>query len=116
MSSQKPSGIEVNTRYRLLEFAYYFSTPSIWIDGVEYQERWGTHLFPVKAGPHFVRISFRYFFARHAGENAIDVNVMPGYVTRLRYTAPWLVYRRRVTYPGMTFTSIAFSPACLAKK
>ncbi len=86
------TGIEVTTGFFPLAIFLFFCTPVIEIDGHSSRHRWGTCAFDVDPGSHHVRIWFPYLFWTRCGEAGIDVTVVPGRTTRVRFYMPPLVF------------------------
>jgi hypothetical protein len=84
--------IEVTTGYMVLAFLLAAFKTRVAIDGHVYELPWGTNTFPVSAGRHRVRVSFKYLIPSDAGGNEVDVDVKPGETVRVGYRAPWLVF------------------------
>ena len=86
MAAQQPwTGIQVETSFFPLSFFLYLCTPTIVIDGVPQQWRWGTHAFQLPGGMHHVRIFFKYLFMDTCGVAAINVVVQPNCIHRIKY-------------------------------
>jgi len=87
------SGITVTTKFFVLAFLLYFFKPKMHIDdGYAIQQRWGTYFFPVQPGRHTVRCYVPYLFYRTMGDNSIWVDVAPGQVVDVQWSAPWLAF------------------------
>lgn len=86
--------IRVNAGFFFLAFILYFFKPTVVIDGVENVTRWGTADYPVAAGPHTVKVFFKYLFLKEAGRSEVTVDVPAGQVVALRYRAPWFVFNQ----------------------
>lgn len=75
-------------------FLYRQTGPRLRVDGVEVPvPGWGTHRFPVDAGPHEVRVWVPHVLPLRAGKARIQVDVPAGETVRLEYLAPTLVFR-----------------------
>lgn len=88
----RAGAIEVQTSFSWLAFMLAAFKTRVVIDGQTYELPWGTNMFPVAAGRHHVRVSFKYLFPTDAGGNEVDVVVEPGQTVRVSYRPPWLVF------------------------
>jgi hypothetical protein len=99
--SPRAGAIEVTTSYIFLAFLLAAFKTRVAIDGTVNELPWGTHTFPVHAGRHRVRISFKYIIPNDAGGNEVDVDVAAGETLRIAYRAPWLVFLKgKITVGG----------------
>jgi hypothetical protein len=90
--AQQPYGrIEINAGFFPLSWILYFVNPVVWINGQRHQARWGRNSFDLPPGQYDVRICFAYMWTDSAGLAQAMLPVHPGYVTVVRYEAPFFV-------------------------
>lgn len=87
-----PAGvISLQTRFWALAFLLLLCRTRVELDGQRYVLPWGRLRFPVVAGWHQLRVSFRYLWM-DCGTATKDFDVRGGDVVELTYRAPWLVF------------------------
>jgi len=86
------TAIEVRARIFPMAWLLLFFKTTVTIDEVDHVVPWGRHVFPVEAGRHEVRVSFRYIGAPRMGENGLTVDVARGQTVRIYYRSPFLIF------------------------
>lgn len=89
-----PTGIELTAKHSPLAWLLYFTKLTVSVDGNAQVLNWGTHSFDTSPGTHKLEVSFGYL-GKQRGPAALDVPVTDGQLTRVSYSAPWLM-----TAPG----------------
>ena len=90
-AANSQSGVEVKLSFFPLAFLLLACTPRVEIDGQANKKYWGTHFFPLSAGPHKIRVFFPYIGMPECGANSIDIVVPPGGTVRVGYFMwPWM--------------------------
>jgi hypothetical protein len=91
--SAAPTGINVTTKLRPLQFVFYLCRPKVVIDnGEPVVIGWGKSFVPLAPGEHTVRCYFRYLYLPRAMESSTTVNASPGQVIELRWKARWIIF------------------------
>ena len=85
-----PTGIELTTKYFVLNFLIVIFPLIINIDGQETRGKWGTNFYPVAAGNHSITVFWKAYWFLPASKGTTTVTIVEGQVTRLQYYAPWL--------------------------
>jgi hypothetical protein len=85
-----PTGIELTTKYFILNFLIVIFPLTINIDGQEIKGKWGTQFYPVQAGNHSVTVSWKAYWFLPVNKATTTVSLADGQVAPLQYYAPWL--------------------------
>ena len=83
--------LRVHTDFLFLMWVLFFVSTRIEINGQAVNRPWGRSSFPLVAGTYQVRIAFNYMFGPR-GTAVRNVNIYPGHVTQLRYSAPFIIF------------------------
>jgi hypothetical protein len=83
--------LEVKTEFFFMLWILFFVSTGIEVNGQRHRRPWGVTTLELPPGNHQVKIYFNYLFGP-AGVSIRNVTVHPGHITRLRYSAPWLVF------------------------
>ena len=84
----EPGTIEVTAGYSPLAFVYAIVKATIELDGRVVRRGWGTHAIEVAPGRHELAVSFPWLpVARRACPSSVAVEVHPGEIVRVHYTA-----------------------------
>jgi hypothetical protein len=92
--SMSQSGIAVRAYHRPLGFLLELVSVTIQVDGIPHKRRWGDSFFPLPPGRHEVEVWSRWTFFRHYGRNNATVDVNPGVVQWIQWTAPASVFQK----------------------
>jgi hypothetical protein len=84
--------LEVKLSFFPLMWVLFLVSPSVAINGVEEQRKWGTHLWTLPAGPYTVEAWYPYLFRRRTSPARVMVNIVPGQVTCVSYRPSWLTF------------------------
>ena len=84
-----PTGIELTTKYFILNFLIVIFPLTITIDGQETKGRWGTQFSPVQPGTHSVTVSWKAYWVLPVNKATTTVSLAEGQVVQLQYYAPW---------------------------
>ena len=84
-----PTGIEVTTKYFILNFLIVIFPLMITIDGHETKGKWGTQLYPAQPGDHSVAVCWKAYWFLPANKATMTVSVADGQVAQVQYYAPW---------------------------
>ena len=87
--SASPTGIELTTKYFILNFLIVIFPLTINIDGLETAGRWGTQFYPVQPGTHTVTVSWKLYWLVPVNRATTTVSLAEGQIARLQYDAPW---------------------------
>jgi hypothetical protein len=85
--AHNPTRIQITVTHSSLDFFYALCTPTIVIDGVKYNKRWGTHLFDVSPGSHHISISYPWLFSPECGKNSVNFPLSSGEIKKIHYCA-----------------------------
>ena len=92
--SMPQSGIAVRAYHRPLGFLLELVSVIIQVDGTPHKREWGDSFFPLPPGRHEVEVWSRWTFFRHYGRNSTTVDVDPGVVQWIQWTAPASVFQK----------------------
>ncbi len=92
MAEGSATGVEVKAGFFPLMFILYLCPATIEIDGTVAARKWGTHFLELPPGDHTVKVYFKYLWMSQCGANSVTVTVQQGRVTRVKYSAPPLVF------------------------
>ena len=81
----------VHTEFFPLMWILFFVSTGVEVNGYAQKRPWGFTEVDLPAGVHYLRVYFNYMFGP-AGIAMRQVQIHPGYVTRLNYSPPWLVF------------------------
>lgn len=86
--------IEVRTSFFPLAFILAFFSTRVHIDGGgAIEQKWGTATYPIAPGRHHVRAYCNYFIIPTLGDSSIVVDVYPGQVSQVHWSAPiWFFF------------------------
>jgi len=87
--AQSPTGIELTTKYFILNFLIVIFPLAITIDGQETKGKWGTQFYPAPAGNHSVTVFWKAYWFLPSNKAATTVSLSEGQTLRLQYYAPW---------------------------
>ena len=91
--SSPPTGINVTTKFRPVQFLLYLCKPKLVIDnGEPVVIGWGKSFVPLAPGEHTVSCYVRYLYLPRAMESSTTVHVGPGQVIELRWKARWIIF------------------------
>ena len=91
-ASSGNTGVEITAKFFVLAFILNFFKPIFTIDGVASKQSWRTPTFtPTSPGQHQVQVHFPYLIMKTCGKATTTVDVAPGQVVKLAYTAPWIL-------------------------
>jgi hypothetical protein len=91
--STPPTGINVTTKFRPVQFLLYLCKPKLVIDnGEPVVIGWGKSFVPLAPGEHTVSCYVRYLYLSRAMESLTTVHVGPGQVIELRWKARWIIF------------------------
>jgi hypothetical protein len=85
-----PTGIELTTKYFILNFLIVIFPLTINIDGQETKGKWGTQFYPAQPGNHSVTVSWKLYWFLSVNKATTTVSLTDGQVARLQYYAPWI--------------------------
>jgi len=85
-----PTGIELQTKYFILNFLIVIFPLVLTVDGVAVPGKWGTSFYPVAPGNHDVGVAWKMYWLLPVNKAATRLSLAEGQVARLLYTAPWL--------------------------
>lgn len=85
-----PTGIELQTKYFILNFLIVIFPLVLMIDGQAVPAKWGKHFYPVAPGSHAVSVSWKMYWVLPVNKGTTNITVASGQVTSLLYSAPWL--------------------------
>jgi hypothetical protein len=88
------TGFEVKLEYPPLAFLYRFGRVYVAINGTEIQATWGAQFYPAIPGRYQLSCYTHYMFTQKAGLNDVLVDLYPGQVIRVTWTAPHLVFAK----------------------
>ena len=88
--AQSPTGIELSTKYFVLNFLIVLMPLLLTIDGQPVKGKWGTQFYPVQPGNHTVTVSWKLYWLVPVNKASETLSLADGQVARMRYYAPWL--------------------------
>ena len=86
------TGVEVTAKIAFMQWILLFVKPTIDLDGITSQQKWGTYFFELAPGRHRLEVSFPYLTSRRAGANSVEFDLAAGQIRRFLYRSPWLVF------------------------
>ena len=84
--------ISVDVKHNPLAFIYKRFTPTVTINGKQYQCPWGTHSFEVPPGRCEVSVSYPWAFSAECGKNTVHFEVEAGQRKTVSYCARLIRY------------------------
>jgi hypothetical protein len=90
--AQSPTGIELTTKYFILNFLIVIFPLIINIDGQDTKGKWGTQFYPVPPGNHTITVSWKLYWVLPSNKATTNVSLADGQVARLQYYAPWIFF------------------------
>jgi len=87
--AQSPTGIELTTKYFILNFLIVIFPLAILIDGQEIKGKWGTQFYPVQPGNHSITVLWKAYWFLPSNKAETTVSLSEGQTMRLQYYAPW---------------------------
>jgi len=88
-----PAGqLEVHLSFLFLQWLLYFVSPRIAINGHEQIRAWGANSIHMPAGQYQLDVYFPWIFQSRCGFASQVITIHAGYVTTVRYTAPFFVF------------------------
>ncbi len=87
-----PTGIELQTKYFILNFLIVIFPLILTIDGSQVKGKWGTSFYPVAPGSHQVEVAWKMYWVLPVNKASMPVTLAQGQVARLLYNAPWLFF------------------------
>lgn len=85
-----PTGIELQTKYFILNFLIVIFPLVLTIDGSAVKGKWGTSFYPVPAGSHEVSVAWKMYWLLPVNKSSMSVTLVDGQIAKLLYKAPWL--------------------------
>ena len=96
----QPTGIELTTKYFILNFLIVIFPLAVTIDGKETKGSWGTSFYPTDAGMHSVAVAYKLYWFIPI-KSAMSVTVPEGGRARLQYHVSWFWLLSKLTaLPG----------------
>lgn len=92
METSATTGVEIKADYFFLSFLYALCPVYAFINGVEVKAQWGNQFIPLQPGTYRVEICTHYFFMSRYGMNGIVINIYPGQVVRVSWSAPHITF------------------------
>lgn len=89
--------LEIHTSFFFLAWILFFVSTGIEINGQKHGRPWGNSYFDLPAGTYHLKIYFNYLFGP-AGVSTRQVTIYEGHTTKLRYSAPWIVFLSGTVY------------------
>jgi hypothetical protein len=87
-----PAQVEIELSFFFMMWILFLVTPSIAINGMVERRKWGKHLYTLPPGRYRLEAWYPYLFTQQTSRGAIDLDLVPGGVYRLRYRPAWLVF------------------------
>jgi hypothetical protein len=87
-----PTGIELETKYFILNFLIVIFPLALTIDGVTVPGKWGKNFYPVAPGNHQVSVAWKMYWVLPVNKGTMQVSLAEGQVARLLYKAPFLFF------------------------
>jgi len=84
-----PTGIELTTKYFVLNFLIVIFPLTVNIDGQDTKGKWGTNFYPAAAGNHAVTVSWKAYWFLPVNKASLAVALAEGQISKLQYYAPW---------------------------
>jgi hypothetical protein len=84
-----PTGIELQTKYFVLNFLIVIFPLVLTIDGVKTKGKWGKNFYPVAPGNHEVSVAYKMYWVLPLAKGTANVSVAEGQVTPLLYKVPF---------------------------
>jgi hypothetical protein len=88
------SGVEVKASFFPLAFLYRLAPVVVVINGTSMGAQWGTQFYPLEPGRYTIGCFTKYLFTQRCGWNTIDVDIYPGQVVRVTWTAPHITFMK----------------------
>ena len=83
------TGVELKTKYFILNFLIMIFPVTITIDGQQSKGKWGSQFLPLSAGSHTIEVSWKLYWVLPANKAATTVNVADGQVIQVTYDTQW---------------------------
>ena len=90
--STSPTGIAVTAKFSIIFFTLYLFKPTVEIDGVAQDGKWGTTHYPTAAGQHSVTVYWKYLWFLPVNKATINVTVPDGGTVDVTYKPRWLIF------------------------
>lgn len=87
-----PTGIELQTKYFILNFLITLFPLLLTIDGETQPAKWGKNFYPVAPGNHEVSVAWKLYWLIPVNRGSTQVSLAEGQVVNLLYKAPWIVF------------------------
>jgi len=88
-----PAGqLEVHLSFLFLQWLLYFVSPRVALNGNVQLRAWGPNVFHMPPGQHQLDVFFPWLFQSRCGLASQVITIHPGYVTSVRYTAPFFTF------------------------
>ena len=87
-----PATVEIELSFFFMMWILFLVTPSIAINGMAQQRKWGTHTFSLPAGSYVFEAWYPYLFSSRTSVGGLALTLAPGGHYRLRYRPAWLVF------------------------
>jgi hypothetical protein len=87
-----PTGIELLTKYFILNFLIIIFPLVLTIDGLKVKGKWGTSFYPVSPGDHDVSVAWKMYWVLPVNKGSMRISLAEGQVAKLLYKAPWLFF------------------------
>lgn len=88
------TGVEVKVTFFPLAFIYWLCPVYVVINGVSMRAKWGAQFYPLAPGRYTVGCFTKYLIAQRCGWNTVDVDIYPGQVVRVTWTAPHVTFMK----------------------
>jgi hypothetical protein len=86
-SAAGKQGIDLRTRFFVLDWTLNLTHTTVVIDGHQQELPWGEHFIPLEAGQHEVQVCYPCL-RRPEGKASAMVDIAENHVTRVSYRAP----------------------------
>jgi len=86
------TGIEMTTKYFILNFLVVIFPLTINIDGQDITGKWGNQFYPTAPGPHTVTVTWKLYWFLPVNKATMSVTLAEGQVLRLQYYVPWFFF------------------------
>lgn len=94
MVGEPLTGVEITLDYPLLAFVYGWCSVYAVIDGTVIRAIWGKQFYPTYPGRHSIGGYTNYLLFPQCGRNQIEVDIHPGQVVRVTWSAPHFTFSK----------------------
>jgi hypothetical protein len=87
-----PTGIELETKYFILNFLIVIFPLVLTVDGVTMPGKWGKNFYPVAPGNHEISVAWKMYWVLPVNKGVTRVSLVEGQVLRVLYNAPFFFF------------------------